>query len=167
MKECFLSFYIGLFLLGRIEYIFLHQMPALHDLWMHSCDLIVAIGFDGISSWLLKLIKPVLTKSLTLITNQILTTGIFPDKLKTAKVIPIYKKGDETIFCNYRPISILPVISKVIETIIYGQLDSFLKRHKLMYDSQYGFRKEHSTEFAALELIYTIKLAKPHQKNFK
>ena len=80
-------------------------------------------GFDGISSWLLKLIKPVLTKYLTLITNQILTTGIFPDKLKTAKVIPIYKKGDETLSCNYRPISILPALSKVIETIIY---DSFL-----------------------------------------
>ena len=104
----------------------------------------------------LQLIKPVLTKSLTLITNQILTTGIFPDKLKIAKVIPIYKKGEETLFCNYRPISILPAISKVIETIIYDQLDSFLKRHKLMYDSQYGFRKEHSTEFAALELIDRI-----------
>ena len=112
--------------------------------------------FDCISSQLLKSIKPVLTKSLTLITNQILTTGIFPDKLKTAKVIPIYKKGDETLFCNYKPISILPAISKVIETIIYNQLDSFLKRRKLMYDSQYGFRKEHSTEFATLELIDRI-----------
>ena len=105
-------------------------------------------GFDSVSSWLLKLIKPVLTKSLTLITNQILTTGIFPDKLKTAKVIPIYKKGDETLFCNYRPISILLAISK-----IYDQLDSFLKRHKLMYNSQYGFRKEHSMEFVTVELI--------------
>ena len=113
-------------------------------------------GFDGISSRLLKLIKPVLTKSFTLIINQILTTGVFPDKLKTAKVIPIYKKGDETLFCNYRPISILPAISKVIETIIYDQLNSFLKRHKLIYDNQYGFRKEHSTEFAALELIDKI-----------
>ena len=113
-------------------------------------------GVDGISSRLLKLIKPVLTKSLTLITNQILTTGIFPDKLKTAKVIPIYKKGDKTLLCNYRPISILPAISKVVETIIYDQPDSILKRHKLMYDSQYGFRKEHSTEFEALELIDRI-----------
>ena len=113
-------------------------------------------GFDGISSRLLKFIKPVLIKSFTLITNQILTTGIFPDKLKTAKVIPIYKKGEETLFCNYRPISILLTISKLIKTIIYDQLDSFLKRYKLMYDSQYGFRKEHSTEFAALELIDRI-----------
>ena len=99
--------------------------------------------------------KPVLTKYLTLITKQILTTGIFPDKLKTAKVITI-KKRDKTLFCNYRPISILPAILKVIETIIYDQLDYFLKIHKLMYDSQYGFIKEHSTEFAALELINRI-----------
>ena len=84
-------------------------------------------GFDGICSWLLKSVKPVLKKSLTLITNQILTMGVFPNKLKIAKVIPICKNGDETLFCNYIPISILPAISKVIETIIYNQLDSFLK----------------------------------------
>ena len=102
-------------------------------------------GFDGISSRLLKLIKPVLIKSFTLITNQILTTGIFHDKHKTAKVIPIYKKGDETLFCNNRPIF-----------IIYDQLDSFLKRHTLMYDNQFVFRKEHSTECTALELIDRI-----------
>ena len=95
-------------------------------------------GFDGISSQLLKLIKPVLTKSLTLITNQILTTGIFPDKLKIAKVIPIYKKGEETLFCNYRPISILPAISKVIETIIYDHAPDLLK-DKVTTHSLHGF----------------------------
>ena len=84
-------------------------------------------GFDGISSRVLKSVKPVLKKPLTLITNEIVTTGIFPDKRNTAKVILIYKKGDETLFCNYRPISILPAISKVIETIIYNQLDYFFK----------------------------------------
>ena len=60
-------------------------------------------GFDGISSQLLKSLKPALTQSLRLITNQILKTGIFPDKLKIAKVVPIYKKGDNTQLCNYRP----------------------------------------------------------------
>ena len=72
-------------------------------------------GFDGISSQLLKSLKPALTQSLRLITNQILTTGIFPDKLKIAKVVPIYKKGEHTQLCNYRPIYMLPAISKVIE----------------------------------------------------
>ena len=63
-------------------------------------------GFDGISSQLLKSLKPALTQSLRLITNQILTTGIFPDKLKIAKVVPIYKKGENTQLCNYRPCNI-------------------------------------------------------------
>ena len=87
-------------------------------------------GFDGISSQLLKSLKPALTQPLRLITNQILTTGIFPDKLKIAKVVPIYKKGENTQLCNYRPISLLPAISKVIEKIMYSQLDNFFKdRH--------------------------------------
>ena len=58
-------------------------------------------GFDGISSQLLKSLKPALTQSLMLITNQILTTGIFPDKLKIAKVVPIYKKGKHTQYIYY------------------------------------------------------------------
>ena len=61
-------------------------------------------GFDGISSQLLKSLKPALTQSLRLITNQILTTGIFPDKHKIAKVVHIYKKGKHVQLCNYIPI---------------------------------------------------------------
>ena len=90
-------------------------------------------GFDGISSQLLKSLKPALTQSLRLNTNQILTTGIFPDKLKIAKVVPIYKKGENTQLCNYRPISLLPAISKVIEKIMYSQLDNFFKTQKNTY----------------------------------
>ena len=70
-------------------------------------------GFDGIIK-LLKSLKPALTQSLRLITNQILTTGIYPDKLKIAKVVPIYKKGENTQLCNCRPTFLLPAISKII-----------------------------------------------------
>ena len=79
-------------------------------------------GIDGISTKLLKIIEPTINKSLTLLINQVLKTGIFPDQLKIAKVVPILKKGDKTMFNNYRPISILPAISKVIEIIIFNQL---------------------------------------------
>ena len=72
-------------------------------------------GFDGISTNVLKIIEPAITKPLTILTNQVLCTGMFPDKLKIAKVIPIHKKGDATVFNNYRPISLLPAISKVLE----------------------------------------------------
>ena len=113
-------------------------------------------GFDGISTNLLKIIEPAITKPLTILTNQVLCTGMFPDKLKIAKVIPIHKKGDATVFNNYRPISLLPAISKVLEKIIYDQLSCYLNDSKLLFNNQYGFRSMHSTEFAALELIDRI-----------
>ena len=82
-----------------------------------------------------------------------LNTGTFPDKLKIAKVIPIFKKGDPSLFENYRPISLLPAISKVLQKIIALQLSSYFEKNKLLFDNQYGFRPKHSTEHAALELI--------------
>ena len=110
-------------------------------------------GFDGISTILLKQCKKAIIKPLQIIINQALTTGIFPDKLKIAKVQPIYKNEEQTLIKNYRPISLLPSISKVFEKIIFNQLYSFLQKQNIIYKSQYGFRREHSTEFAALELI--------------
>ena len=108
-------------------------------------------GVDGISTNLLKDIKyKIISKPLTLIINQCLETGIFPSKLKVAKVIPILKRGDETIFDNYRPISILPAISKVFERIIFNQIHNYFHVNDLYFCSQYGFRKEHSTELAVL-----------------
>ena len=88
-----------------------------------------SFGFDGISSHLLHNIEIYLVKPLTLLAKQTLNSGIFPEKLKIAKVIPIFKKGDSTQFTNYRQISLLPVISKVgiLEKIIYKQLYCFLK----------------------------------------
>ena len=82
-----------------------------------------------------------------------LTTGIFPDKLKIAKVIPLFKKGGKSILSNYRPISLLPSISKLFEKVIYQQLYKYFEDSNLFYESQYGFRKGHSTELASLELV--------------
>ena len=113
-------------------------------------------GCDGISSKLLKLIEPDIVKPLTLLINQVLNTGQFPDKLKVAKVIPIFKKNDPTLFTNYRPISLLPVISKVLERIMNNQLLMYFTNTKLLSDSQYGFRPHHSTEYAALEIVDRI-----------
>ena len=108
-------------------------------------------GYDDISSKLLKLIAPVIIKPLLLLINQVLNTGIFPDKLKIAKVIPIYKKGDPQLFENYRPISLLPTISNVLEKIIHKQLSSYFEEYCLFFPNQYGFRPKNSTEYAALE----------------
>ena len=74
----------------------------------------LSCGHDGISARLLKASKNVICKLLTLIINQTLTSGIFPDTLKIAKIIPLFKKGGKTLLEIYRPISILPAISKQI-----------------------------------------------------
>ena len=71
-------------------------------------------GHDGISNKVLKYIKLELSNSLTLIVNQMLTTGIFPDSFKKSKITPIFKKGDSSLLINYRPISLLPTISKIL-----------------------------------------------------
>ena len=88
--------------------------------------------------------------------NQSLRAEIFPDELKIARLFPIYKKGDDGLADNSSPISILPVISKVFETVICIQLHEHFKNYKLLYVSQHGFRKLHSTEFAAVELVDNI-----------
>ena len=113
-------------------------------------------GVDRLSNKLLKFIKDEIAKPLTMIINQSLQTGIFPDKLKLAKVLPIHKKNDDNILDNYRPISVLPTISKVLERIMYNQIYNHFTELKLFFDSQYGFRTRHSTELAALELIDRI-----------
>ena len=112
--------------------------------------------FDGISSKLFKKLAPTIIKPLTLLLTQVFNTGIFPDKLKVAKVIPVFKKGNPTIINNYRPISLLPVVSKVMEKILANQLSSYFESKKLFVNNQYGFRDGHSTEYAALELVDRI-----------
>ena len=112
-------------------------------------------GRDGISNTLLKVIKVSISQSLTIMNNQILTTGIFPDTFKLSKVIPLYKKGDSSLLVNYRPISLLPSISNIFEKIIHDQLYKYFDKYNLLAESeqQYGFRKQHSTEYGAVKLI--------------
>ena len=113
-------------------------------------------GYDGISTKLLKTCRLEICKPLTLIINQMLTTSIFPDDLKVAKVIPLFKKGKKEILDNYRPISLLPSLSKIFERVIFNQIHAYFTAHNLYYSGQYGFREKHSTQLAALELVDRI-----------
>ena len=110
-------------------------------------------GHDGISIKLLKLTKKELSKSLTLIINQMITTGIFPDSFKKSKITPLFKNGDQSLLLNYRPISLLPTISKVFERKLFDQMYTYFNTNSLLAEQQYGFRKNHSTEYAAIKLV--------------
>ena len=113
-------------------------------------------GHDNISMKLLKHCKDILLTPITLIVKQMFTTGIFPERLKIAKIKPLYKKDDESILSNYRPISLLPAISKIFEKAIYLQTYEYFCENNLFFPSHYGFRKGHYTEFAGLEEVEKI-----------
>ena len=110
-------------------------------------------GIDGISNQILKIAKAELLRPITFLVNQMIHTGTYPQQLKIAKVTPIFKANDKEQFSNYRPISLLPSISKIFESVIYQQLMKYLLENKLLSSQQYGFRANHSTELAALNLI--------------
>ena len=110
-------------------------------------------GNDNISVKLLKQLSSCLSVTLSRIINQSLHNGIFPDLLKLAKVIPLYKKDEKFVFNNYRPISLLPSFSKVFEKIVHKQLYEYFKSHNLFIHNQHGFLPSHSTETATLEFV--------------
>jgi len=110
-----------------------------------------ATGLDKISSKVLKIAAPTISPSITYIINHAISSCCFPDDWKVARVIPIYKKGPRNQPENYRPISILPVISKIMERIVYNQLYSYLSDNTILCEHQYGFRRLHSTVSALLD----------------
>ena len=109
-------------------------------------------GHDGLSNIMLKREKYVFARLLKPLINTSLNQGSFPSGLKTANVIPIFKKGDSTNLNNYRPISLLPVISKVFEKILNKQLTLVID-NGYIDENQFGFRGGHSTEDAVLKFI--------------
>ena len=93
---------------------------------------------------------------LTQIVNLSLAKGIFPDKLKISKIVPIYKADDPELFSNYRPISLLLNFSKIFEKVMYNRLIKFANTLEILYSLQSGFRKNHSTSLALIHLINKI-----------
>ena len=85
--------------------------------------------------------------------NNFLSNGSFPDLLKIGKVIPIHKGGDENIFANYRPISLLMNFSKIFEKLIFVRLKKFLSKQNIPSNKQFGFQNRKSTTMAILEMI--------------
>ena len=110
-------------------------------------------GWDNIPADIIKKTCNTFIAPLTYILNLAMLEGIFPDELKIAKVIPLFKAGDTSVFANYRPVSVLPSFSKILEKLIYKRIVSFVTKHEILYDSQFGFRKNKSTALALLKLV--------------
>ena len=116
-----------------------------------------AVGLDSIPARLLIDSADIIAGPLTVIINKSLTSACVPQDWKAARVLPIFKKGKADDMDNYRPISILPVLSKILERAVHQQLYRYLQRYSILSPYQCGFRKSYSTEFAALSLADTIR----------
>jgi len=113
-------------------------------------------GYDEISSRILKSSAPYVLSPLTFIFNKILSTGVFPERLKFSEVKPLYKKGDSSVFSNYRPISILTSFSKIIKKIIYKRLYCYLINNSILFNEQFGFRDKLSTDTAMFTFLNEV-----------
>ena len=112
----------------------------------HSC------GLDEIDPILVSASIPCIAQVLSDLVNYSLSSGIFPEQLKSAKVIPIHKSDNKHLISNYRPISILNYFSKFFEKIMHTRLYKYLSKFSLISDDQFGFRKGHSTSMALIHL---------------
>ena len=112
-----------------------------------------SMGHDNLPISLLKSCNLELSPILAHLTNESLSSGVFPDTLKIAKVIPVFKSGDNRCITNYRPISVLSNISKIYEKLVCARLNKFLVDKQLLHDNQFGFRPKLSTCLALLQLV--------------
>ena len=110
-------------------------------------------GVSQIPASIYKLLAPLIINPLTTIINNCIESEVFPDCFKIGLITPVHKKGNKTFCENYRPISSLPILSKVFEKLLYKQLNTHLANHDLLSDRQYGFRKNHSSQQMILSLI--------------
>ncbi len=115
-----------------------------------------SFGHDKISSKLIKLLANSIAVPLSKIINTSLSTGTVPQSWKLAKVIPIYKSKEKSLMNNYRPISLLPSMSKILEKIIHHRLYKFCQAKGILYNKQYGFRPNHSTIHAITDFVANI-----------
>ena len=116
-----------------------------------------AAGPDNIPASMIKDAAEELAAPISFLINYSFETGTFPTAEKTAKVTPLYKSGERNSFNNYRPISVLSVISKVAEKLAFNQLSDYFEKNHLLSNCQYGFRRGRSTQHAVTNLVDSIR----------
>jgi len=139
-----------------------YMLPTNNDEILSICANFVSkdsAGYDEISSTIAKSTMQCIISPLTDIINCSFETGIIPNDIKIAKVIPVYKSGPKDVFSNYRPISVLPFFSKIFEKLAYNRLLNHIEKHAILNPNQYGFRKNHSTDMALIDITDKISQA--------
>ena len=118
-----------------------------------------ASGLDDVSPKVVKAIANYIVKPLTHIFNLSFLTGIIPNAFKIARLTPVYKANSKENFSNYRPISVLPCFSKILEKPMYKRAVTFLNKYNILSNNQYGFRAGHSTQQVVIEFVDRISQA--------
>ena len=116
-------------------------------------------GPKSIPYKILNLLKKYISKQLADLFNLSVSSGVFPSLLKIAKVVPVHKKDSKLDCRNYRPISLLSNIEKILEKLMYKRVYQFLTENNIIYDLQFGFRKNFSTAHALINLTENIRQA--------
>jgi hypothetical protein len=113
-------------------------------------------GYSGMSNKILKCYANKISKPFTFICNSSIASGIFPERFKFAIARPIHKKGARMEMTNYRPISLLVSLSKIIETLMFNRLNQYLHANEILASEQFGFRKGNNIEKAIFALTNNI-----------
>ena len=111
---------------------------------------------DNIGNLIIKRVANQIVKPLTMIFNLSISTGIVPEMLKIAKVVPIHKKDEAEKFLNYGPVSLLPCFSKILERLVFNRCVEYIDIHEILNGKQFGFRPKHSTYMAIMQLVDKI-----------
>ena len=177
LANCFNDYFasIGVKMAGKIPKVnfdplsCLRKMPrcvnsvVLQEVTRNEIDMLIrklpnktSSGYDNISNVFLKRVRHSLLDPLVIIFNRSLLSGIFPSNMKIAEISPLFKSKERYIMNNYRPISLLLVISKILEKIYHSRVSKFMEKYNLFYESQYGFRAHRSTTLANCELVGKI-----------
>ena len=110
-------------------------------------------GVDNICSKMLSVVANYVVKPSTFLINLSLHDGVFPNNLKLAKIIPMRKKGSTTLIDNYRPVSLLSTISKIMKKVVYYRTINFINTFDIMSDAQHRFREKRSTQTAVMQFL--------------
>ena len=120
-----------------------------------------APGYDEVKIKPLQAANSIIAVPLAHIINLSVMNGVFPDMLKIANVVPLFKKEDSMLFSNYRPVSLLCTRSKVLEKIMYNRVIDFLNEHEILFKYQFGFLKSYSS-YLVDTVDHDILLSKLH-----